>query len=164
MAMHPVKSRMFLFSKLPAAYFSGVRIKELNEEKCVTTVPYRWFSKNPFRSTYFACLAMAAELSTGALVMSNIFEKRPRVSMLIIDMDAEFFKKAVGLTTFVCQDGIAIRDAVDTAIATEESNIICVKSIGTNEAGEPIAEFSFTWSFKIKSKKASKPVQNTGDE
>ena len=155
---------MFLFSKLPAAYFSGVRIKELNEERCITSVPYIWFSKNPFRSTYFACMAMAAELSTGALVMSSIFQKRPPVSMLIVDMQAEFFKKAIGLTRFICKDGIAIRDAVDTAIETEESNIITVKSIGTNEAGEPVAEFAFTWSFKIKGKKTARPTRSDGEE
>ena len=64
---HPVKFRIFLFTKLPAAYFAGVRVRELDEKKCMVTVPYKWLSQNPFRSTYFACLSMAAEMSTGAL-------------------------------------------------------------------------------------------------
>ncbi len=33
---HPVKFRMFLFSKLPAAFFSGVRVRDIDESKCVT--------------------------------------------------------------------------------------------------------------------------------
>ena len=66
MIKHPVKFRMFLFWKLPAAFFSGVRIKEIDEERCVVTVPYKWLTQNPFRSTYFASLGMAAEMSTGA--------------------------------------------------------------------------------------------------
>ena len=75
---HPVKFRMFLLTKLPSAYFTGVRIKEVDAKKCVTTVPYKWFSKNPFRSTYFASLAMAAEMSTGALALAHLYKENHR--------------------------------------------------------------------------------------
>jgi hypothetical protein len=152
MVRHPLKFRLFLLFNLPSAYFAGVRIKFISEEKCAVTVPYKWFSKNPFRSTYFACLAMAAEMSTGALTLSHIYKRSPSVSMLITDMTAEYYKKATAVTTFVCRDGIALRDAVEEAIAADGNNIITVKSTGTNEAGEMIAEFSFTWSLKVRNK------------
>ena len=152
MVRHPLKFRLFLLFNLPSAYFAGVRIKFISEEKCAVTVPYKWFSKNPFRSTYFAALAMAAEMSTGALTLSHIYKRNPSVSMLITDMSAEYYKKATAVTTFVCRDGIALRDAVEEAIAANGTNIITVKSTGTNEAGEMIAEFSFTWSFKVRNK------------
>jgi hypothetical protein len=64
LVMHPFKFRLYLLSKLPSAFFSGVRVCYIDEEKCVVTVPYKWFSQNPFKSTYFACLGMAAEMST----------------------------------------------------------------------------------------------------
>src|SRR5438552_1786104 len=102
---NPLKFRLFLFTKLPSAYFSGVRIREVDENRSVVTVPYKWFSQNPFRSTYFACLAMAAELSTGCLAMAYLYKRRPAVSMLVVNMYAEYFKKANGRTTFVCEDG-----------------------------------------------------------
>ena len=73
---HPFKFRLFLFYKLPAAFFSGVRIREVHENKCVTSVPYKWLTQNPFRSTYFASLAMAAELSTGALALTHIHKSK----------------------------------------------------------------------------------------
>jgi hypothetical protein len=152
MVRHPLRFRLFLLFNLPSAYFAGVRIKFISEEKCAVTVPYKWFSKNPFRSTYFACLAMAAEMSTGALTLSHIYKRSPSVSMLITDMTAEYYKKATAVTTFVCRDGIALRDAVEEAIAADGNNIITVKSTGTNEAGEMIAEFSFTWSLKVRNK------------
>jgi hypothetical protein len=152
MVRHPLKFRLFLLFNLPSAYFAGVRIKYISEEKCAVTVPYKWLSKNPFRSTYFACLAMAAEMSTGALTLSHIYKRSPSVSMLITDMTAEYYKKATAVTTFVCRDGIALRDAVEEAIAADGNNIITVKSTGTNEAGEMIAEFSFTWSLKVRNK------------
>src|SRR5690606_41972228 len=92
------KFSFFLLRKLPAAYFSGVRLKGLTEQECQVTVPFKWFSQNPFRSTYFACLAMAAELSTGALAMAYVYKKKPAVSMLIIKMEAEYLKKATDRT------------------------------------------------------------------
>ena len=142
---------MFLFAKLPAAYFSGVRIRDVNEQQCVVTVPYKWFSQNPFRSTYFACLAMAAELTTGSLAMVHIHKRSPAVSMLIVKMEASYFKKATGITTFTCADGAALKEAVEKAIATGEAQTFKALSTGLNPQGEKVAEFIFTWSFKIKS-------------
>jgi acyl-coenzyme A thioesterase PaaI-like protein len=152
MARNPLKFRLFLLLKLPCAYFSGVRIKSISEEKCVVTVPYKWFSKNPFGSAYFACLAMAAEMSTGALCMANVYKRSPSVSMLITDMNAAYYKKATDITTFVCRDGIALRDAVEEAVAANGDNIITVQATGTNEAGELVAVFNFTWSFRVRTK------------
>lgn len=152
MVKNPLKFKFFLFTKVPAAFFSGVKIKSITEDKCVVTVPYKWFTTNPFKSTYFACLAMAAEMSTGALAMAHIYKRVPSVSMLITEMNAAYYKKATNITSFVCKDGIALRDAIEEAIAVNGSNSITIKSSGTNEAGEVVAEFSFTWSFKVRSK------------
>src|ERR1700712_3960414 len=93
---HPAKFRMFLFSKVPSAYFSGVRVKDLDGFNCIVTVAYKWFSQNPFKSTYFACLAMAAEMSTGALAMAHTYKSKPAVSMLVTNLEANFMKKAAG--------------------------------------------------------------------
>ncbi|MBO9566767.1 MAG: DUF4442 domain-containing protein [Niastella sp.] len=147
---HPVKSRIFLFTKLPAAFFSGVRLMDVDEKQCTVTVPYKWFSQNPFRSTYFACLAMAAELSTGSLAMVHIYKRKPAVSMLIVKMEATYLKKATGTTTFTCAEGVPLREAVERAIATGDSQTLVTRSSGVNEQGESVAEFLFTWSFKIK--------------
>ena len=124
---HPVKFRMFLFTKLPSAYFAGVRIKSFDENRCEVTVPYKWFSQNPFRSTYFACLSMAAEMSTGALSMGYLYKKKPTVSMLVIKTDGEYFKKATGITTFTCEDGKLIKQAIEEAISTFESKTIVAR-------------------------------------
>jgi hypothetical protein len=147
---HPVKFRMFLFSKLPSAYFAGVRVKSFDESHTEVTVPYKWFSKNPFRSTYFACLAMAAEMSTGLLAMLNTYHSKPVISMLVTGLEANYFKKATGITTFSCEDGKAITAVVNDAIATGESKLIKARSTGRNDNGELVAEFFITWSFKAK--------------
>lgn len=148
---HPVKSRIFLFTKLPAAFFSGVRIWDVSEQQCMVTVPYKWFSQNPFRSTYFACLAMAAELSTGALAMLHLYKRTPAVSMLIVKMEAVYIKKATGTTTFTCNDGMALKEAIEKAVAMGVPQSFTARASGVNEQGESVAEFLFTWSFRARS-------------
>jgi hypothetical protein len=148
---HPVKFRLFLLSKLPAAFFCGVRVRYADEKKCVTTVPYKWLSQNPFRSTYFACLSMAAEMSTGVLAMAHIYKRQPVVSMLVLKVEGNFLKKAVGRTTFTCEEGLIIKQTIEDAIFSNEGKIISARSYGRNAAGEVVAEFAITWSFKVKS-------------
>lgn len=149
---HPVKFRMFLFTKLPAAYMAGVRVREVDEKKCVATVPYKWLSQNPFRSTYFACLSMAAEMSTGALAMAHLYRIHPPVSMLVVKVESEYFKKATGRTSFICEDGELFQKAIEETISTGEPRIVKAKSVGTNANGEIVAEFLITWSFRVKTK------------
>lgn len=147
---HPVKFRMFLLSKLPAAFFAGLKVKEADEKHCVVTVPYKWFTKNPFRSTYFACLSMAAEMSTGALAIAHLYKSDPPVSMLVIKVESEYFKKATGRTGFICENGDIIQQAIEETIASGEARTVRAKSTGRNNEGEVIAEFFITWSFKAK--------------
>ena len=149
----PLKFRMFLLSKLPSAYFSGVRVKDLDENKCEVTVPFKWFSQNPFRSTYFACLSMAAEMSTGALALGHLYKRKPAVSMLVVKTEGEYFKKAVDKTIFACEEGLEIKRMIEEALATGEARTIRAKTIGKNKAGELVAEFYITWSFKSKKEK-----------
>src|SRR6476469_6351731 len=96
------KANLFLLRKLPAAFFSGVRIEGATAERCTTFVPYTWRTQNPFRSTYFACLSMAAELSTGALAMAAVYGRKPALSFLITGLEGQFHKKATSKTRFTC--------------------------------------------------------------
>ena len=150
LANHPLKFRLYLLTKLPAAFFSGLRVVKADAESCLVSVPYKHFTKNPFRSTYFACLSMAAELSTGLLAMATIYRRQPAVSMLITGMEAQFHKKATGLTTFSCVEGGRIKDAIEAALQSGEGQELKVCSTGKNEQGETVATFWFTWSFKRK--------------
>ena len=147
---HPFKFRLFLLRKLPSAYFAGVRVQYADEERCVVTIPYRWFSTNPFRSTYFACLSMAAEMSTGVLAMGAVYGRKPAVSMLVLKMEANFLKKAVGVTCFTCEEGCRISQAVAEAASSGKGLSVAVRSVGLSDAGETIAEFLITWSFKAR--------------
>ena len=147
----PLKFRLFLLAKLPAAFFCGVRVRIADEKKCVVTVPYKWLSQNPFKSTYFACLSMAAEMSTGVLAMAHIYKRNPAVSMLVLKVEGSFTKKATGRTTFACEEGLLIKQTIEAAISSREGKMVTARSYGRNEAGDIVAEFAITWSFKVKS-------------
>lgn len=149
----PVKFRLFLLAKLPSAFFSGVRVRQMDEHRCEVTVPFKWFSQNPFRSTYFACLSMAGEMSTGVLGMAHLYKAKPPVSMLVLKVESEYFKKAVARTTFVCEDGELFKKMISEAIATGEARTVRARSTGRNKEGEVVCEMYVTWSFKAKTKK-----------
>jgi hypothetical protein len=150
LAKSPLKFRLFLLQQLPAAYFSGVRVVEVDEEKAEVVIPYKWFTRNPFRSTYFACLNMAGEMSTGLLAMAQLYRREPKLSMLVVAVDGKFHKKAVGRTKFICKEGQAIKKIIRAAVDTGEAQTIRALSSGFNDAGELVAECWVTWSFKRK--------------
>jgi len=147
---NPVKFRLFLLQKLPAAYFSGLKVLDMQEQSCTVSVPFKWFTKNPFRSTYFACLSMAAEMSTGILAMAHIYKSSPKISMLVISVEGHFYKKTTGVTKFTCEDGLVIKEAVQKSIQFAQSQTVKALSSGYNESGELVSEFWITWSFKAK--------------
>lgn len=144
------KLNKFLFFKLPSAFICGVRVKHIDDTKCVVTVKHRWINQNPFNSIYFAVQAMAAELSTGALVMNYIQISGKNISMLVANNKGNFTKKATGKITFVCNDGHLAEQAIQEAISTKEGQTFWMKSIGTNEKGEQVSEMDFEWSVRIK--------------
>jgi Cu/Ag efflux protein CusF len=144
------KLNKFLFFKLPSAFICGVRVKKIDETECVVTVKHRWINQNPFNSMYFAVQAMAAELSTGALVMYQIQKSGKKISMLVANNKGNFTKKATGRITFVCKDGHLIERAIQESVATGEGQTFWMKSIGTDEKGVQVSEMDFEWSVRIK--------------
>ncbi len=146
----PVKLRLFMLSRLPMAYLAGLRVASVSEDHAAVTIRYSYINKNPFRSIYFACLSMAAELSTGVLCMMHVYKSSPAVSMLVVNMEANFTKKAIGKITFTCHSGQQIKDAVERTKATGEGVTIVATTTGIDEAGDQVAEFRFTWSLKAK--------------
>jgi len=148
---NPSLLRAFFLAKLPLALVAGLKVRALDEHRCVTSVPYGWRTTNPFRSTYFAALSMAAELSTGALALLATELAGAPVAMLIVNLNASFGKKATALTTFTCEDGAKAFDAVAATVATGEPATAALESVGRMPDGAEVARFTFTWSFKRRS-------------
>ena len=151
MKITPSKLNSFLLFKLPSAYFCGVRTKHIDDEKCIVSVKHRWINQNPFNSMFWAVQGMAAELTTGALMMAKIKQSGKNISMLVANNNATFTKKATGRITFECNEGHLIDDAIKKAIETGEGQTIWMKANGKNQDGLEVSNFNFEWTIKLKS-------------
>lgn len=146
--MHPFKFRLFTLTQVPLGFIAGMKLTSLDGNQCLTTLPYKFLNKNPFKSTYFAAQSMAAELSTASLGMLHLNEHLKTIAFIIVDMDAEFIKKAVDKVTFRCNDGHLVKEAIEKAYTTGEGQVIKMETIGTMPDGTIVSKFHFTWSFK----------------
>lgn len=148
--MSPSKLNTFLMFKLPAAWLTGVRVRCTKENKCVVIVKHRWINQNPFKSMFWAVQGMAAELTTGVLVMMAIKKSGKKVSMLVLSNNSGFSKKAIGKITFICNEGQLANEAVDEVVKTGEGKTFWMQSVGIDEAGDAVSTFNFEWTVKVK--------------
>ncbi len=150
LAQNNFKMRLFMLMKLPFGFLAGLRVTAITPKKAVVSIPYKYLTKNPFRSIYFAALSMAAELSTGILALAAVEETKKPISLLVLDMKASFIKKATGKIIFTCNEGEKIFSAVQKCLESDEGQVATIKSIGVDKNGNDVATFEFTWTFKLK--------------
>jgi hypothetical protein len=146
----PALLRAYFLAKLPLGAIAGLKIVKLDGESCEAAVPFGWITKNPFGSIYFAALTMAAELSCAGLALQAARGAPDPVSVLPIGLNGSFEKKATALTTFTCNDGKMLFDAVNRALETGEAVVVETNTVGRMPDQTIAARFNFTWSFKRK--------------
>ena len=138
---------LFLFWKLPAAWFMGIRVEECTGLRTVVRLPYGWRSQNPFRSTYFAAQCAAGELSTGLLALAAL-QGQPPVSMLVTQIEASFLKKAAATLHFTCDEGEAVASCIRLAIESGQAQTLRLAAVGRLDDDTEAARVWITWSFK----------------
>jgi len=139
---------LYLWKQLPLAAFAGLRLRSLDEGGCTVILPGGWRTQNPFRSTYFAAQAMAAEMSTGAPALVLVQGSEARVSLLVTEVRARYTKKVVGESQFTFREIGEMKDTSDHAAQTGEPATYVARSVGRNAAGDTASEFEVMWSFK----------------
>lgn len=150
LALSPLKMKLFMLQNLPMGFIAGLKIVKIDEDGSEVTVPFKFVNKNPFKSMYFAVMSMAAELSSGILAIVEVSNAVKPVSMLVLNMEASFTKKAKSKISFKCNDAVQIRATIARSIETGEGQTIDVTSQGVDKEGDVVAEFKFTWTFKPK--------------
>ena len=139
---------LWMWKTLPLAAFAGLRVVRLDEGACAVRLPGGWRTQNPFRSTYFAAQAMAAEMSTGAPALVLLEDAPTSVAMLVVGLRASYGKKLVGPGTFTFEEVAGMKAAIERAAASDEAQAFTARSIGRDAAGDVVGEFEVTWSFK----------------
>lgn len=145
-----LKFNLYTFFNLPSAWWSGVRVTSFDDNLAEVSVRHRWVNQNPFGSIFWAVQGMAAELSTAIFVMRAIKKTGVPVSMLVINNNATFKKKARGLIKFNCNQGIEVTEVVQNAISSGEAKKIILKSEGKDISGDVVSAFEFEWTIKRK--------------
>ena len=146
--LRPWSFRAYLWANLPLAACAGLSLRRLDEAGCAVALPGGWRTQNPFRSTYFAAQAMAAEMSTGAPAMVFVRAAPASVAMILRGIEAVFTKKIQGPSLFTFDDVAGLAAVVSRAAASGDSESYVGRSLGHGPDGQPAAEFRVTWSFK----------------
>lgn len=144
----PARLKLFFIRHLPMAFLAGLRIRSADENHATVSLPYKYLTKNPFRSTYFACQAMAAEFSTGIMCLQALDQFDSDISLLVVKVEADFLKKATDTVLFTCKDEDSLFRTVEESVRYNDARKVSLQSIGSDSQGNTVAEFTITWSFK----------------
>ena len=126
---------------------SGMYIERLTEEECRVILKDRFWIHNPFGSIFWAVMGMAGELSTGALVYS--WCSGNNIKFILIHMEATYFKKASGKSSYFCPSGQEVLRSVELLKNPGDKSLVVMPVIALDQADQKVAEFQFTWSLKI---------------
>ena len=139
-----------LRSQLPIAWIAGVRLESYDNGTCKICVEHDFLNQNPFGSMFWAVQGMAAEFAGGMMLTHLIEASGKSISYLVVKSESTFHKKATGKIIFTCEEGAKINQEIQNAIKSNSPSVFELSSIGTDEADDIIAEFTFTWSIKIR--------------
>ena len=99
---------------------------------------------------YFAVQSMAAELSTAAPALTALKGNEKNIAYIIVDLKAEFFKKAQSKVTFSCLDYDKFHNAISQLSQPDDTVTVTAKTVGRDVENNEVAVFYFTWSFKVR--------------
>ena len=141
---------LFTLLRLPSVWLCGIRVTLLENSFCKAKVKHRWINQNPFNSMFWAVQGMAAELTTGMLLMQQIQISKRKVSMLVLNNKANFSKKAQGRITFSCNSADLITNAIKKLLETDKPQTLWLTSKGIDENNDLVSTFEFEWTLLIK--------------
>ena len=150
MEFNPFGINLYTFFNLPSAWWCGVRVKEISSKHCSTKVNLNWINKNPFKSIFWAIQGMAAELSTGVLIMQASKSFKCDISMLVINNKATFTKKAKGQIVFSCDNGEAVDKTFTKLLKVNKSQTLWLQAKGVDKEGDIVSTFDFEWTLLLK--------------
>ena len=143
---------MFGFSlwSMPLAVFTGLRVEELTEARCVVSLPFGWRTQNPFRSMHWAAQGIAAELATALHASASIRAAPVPVRMILARSEAQFTRMCRGRARYVFEQVGAVREALERTLASGASVNVATHVTGYDPDGEVISTWVFEWSFRAR--------------
>ncbi|MGE0614049.1 MAG: DUF4442 domain-containing protein [Bacteriovoracia bacterium] len=144
------------FAKIPLLGLCSPRVRELNERRCVVSIPLRRMTKNHLGSMYFGALSIGADCAGGMIAVEQIQKKFGRggmkkVALVFKDFQAEFHKRAEGEVHFTCEDGELISRMLEETLRTGErvtEGVQVIATVPRLSGNEPVATFKLGLSLK----------------
>ncbi len=144
-----VRFRFFTVLTMPAAWFAGLRLDNIDDRACGTSLPGGWRTQNPFKTMYWAVQGMGAELATGAVPFAISRSMSEKLRMFVVGTEAKFVKRAKGRIKFTCDETMKAREAIEESMKTGEPIEIDLRSVGRDDSGEVVSEWIFRWNFLV---------------
>jgi len=145
----------FSHNKVPMIGFCQPELISLTEQHCEICLPLNQNTKNHVNSLYFGALAVGADITSGFLAIMQVEKTGKPIELLFKDFNADFKKKALADTHFICQEGDKIQAMINQALQTQQrvnQGIVVTAKTPSLSTDDVIASFTLTLSLKHKPK------------
>jgi hypothetical protein len=142
--------RLFGFSKVAMIAYCRPRVIFFDDTTLEIKIPLNRRTKNHINTMYFGALSVGADITGGFLALPPIQKSKRKIILVFKDFSAQFLKRAESDVHFICKDGLAVQNLVDTAIKTQERQNFKLKIIAKTPkiSNDIVAEFELTLSIK----------------
>ena len=150
--------RAWALVKVPMILWARPVVEELTPDRCVVRIPLRRRTKNHQNALYIGAYTVGADVAGGLLAMEASRSRKRDVTLIFKDMKAEFLARGEDDVWFTCEEGPAIRSAVEQAATTGERVNLPVRITATvprKRGDRAIATFVLTLSLKRTAKKGA---------
>ncbi|RAL24962.1 hypothetical protein DL240_01765 [Lujinxingia litoralis] len=137
-----------LWARMPLLALVSPRVEVLNEATCQVDIPFGWRNRNIFGTMYFAASMMAAEMTTGGLVLFHNAVRPERFSYIVRHISADFVKPARSRVSFECVQGDEVARAFAQASRSGERVNQLLEVVGRRADGVETARVKVEWSIK----------------
>ena len=121
--------RLFGFSKVAMIAYCRPRVIFFDDTTLEIKIPLNRRTKNHINTMYFGALSIGADITGGFLALPPIQKSKRKIVLVFKDFNAQFLKRAEADVHFICKDGLAVQNLVDTAIKTQERQNFKLKII-----------------------------------
>src|SRR5690554_6307076 len=137
-----------LWARMPLLAVVSPSVDVLNASRCEVAIPFGWRNRNIFGTMYFAASMMAAEMTTGGLVLFHNALRPEKFSYIVRHISADFVKPAKSAVRFECVQGEEIAAAFDEAARTGERVNRLLEVVGRRTDGVETARVKVEWSIR----------------
>lgn len=136
--------------KIPMIRFARPRVVEINDDRCVISIPFRRRTKNHLGGIYIAAYTIGADLAAGFLAFYLIKKHHLKASIAFKSMSATYHKRAEEAVYFTCDAGKQIVAMIEASKASgERQNEQVPIPVTIASEDDPVSDIEIELSLKV---------------